>query len=211
MNCKCLACHRHVSSCQENGSKIVSAAFDIYRDDEHYITKIVEFRGYSLFGTCLSREDYYIGKEYTVFNYTVDGDGSVFANVNLTSHFLQVANVESMRSKGIRCTQSVESYGTYPLSSINCTYFGIPLYGMEEEISNATTYTLLSVNRQYFVHDMNMTTTLRCTDCTCDYYSGTSTSRQFWIFFFIFVMIVVVVSAIDCLIKIIQRGRKKKE
>ena len=95
--------------------------------------------------------------------------------------------------------------------SINCTYFGIPLYGMEEEISNVTTYELLSVNRQYFVRDMNMTTTLRCTDCTCNFYAGTSTSRQFWTLFFIFVIIVVVISAIDCLIKVIQRGRKKKE
>ena len=143
------------------------------------------------------------------------------ANVNLTNHFLMVANAENMRSKGIRCSQSVSSYNWYPLSyvqvcwimrrSINCTYFGTPLYGMNEEVSDVNTYELLSVNRQYVVRDLNMTTILRCTDCDCHYYAGTSANHQFWTFFFVFVIIVVVVSAFDCLIKVIQRRCKKKE
>lgn len=95
--------------------------------------------------------------------------------------------------------------------SINCTYFGIPLYGFDEEVLNVTTYELLSIDRQYFVRDMNMSTTLRCTDCTCDLFTGSSSTRQFWILIALFTVIVILIGIIDCLIKVIQRGHKKTE
>ncbi|KAK8818504.1 hypothetical protein WA577_003807, partial [Blastocystis sp. JDR] len=174
----CSSCHRHRSSCNNNGTMVTGYGLDVRRNDTHYITEMIEYTGISLASTCSVSQDFFIAKRFLVHNYTVDSEGGVDANVLLEGVYVYIEDPEPLRSKRVKCSFTYDYEQMVRLDGIECLYEGRNIFADYLNEENVTHYRLGSVERKYVLSESDTMLQLVCTDCNCRLSSGTRPGQQ---------------------------------